>query len=66
MDLIDPDNSAKYMSIIDSIVNLTNGQPDKIDYNFFLLLKINPNSIKEIKEAIDMFTQLVNNSGSFV
>ena len=54
------------MSIIDSIVALVNGKTDHIDYNFFLLLKVNPNTIKEVKETIMNFSMLVNNSTNYV
>ena len=49
MEFIDITNAAFYLKIIQSAMALVSGKINDINYEFFLMLNINPNDIDDIK-----------------
>jgi len=53
VEFIDEKNKNYYMKVVESVLNLSKGDIDGVHKEFFLLLKINPNQINDIKYILN-------------
>ena len=66
MEFIDITNAAFYLKIIQSAMALVSGKINDINYEFFLMLNINPNDIEDIKLMMKELNNFLKSSDDVV